>query len=258
MEGNELGTASRLFFGSIITTTRRAIGLKRPHVLIACMPKSASSFLSDAVAGMKGMRHGSLAWSYGGREQTLDVVQLARIDHRAYVAQQHVRYSSDVGEFIEEFNLTPVVLTRNVFDVVASFRDHIRSLEPGDELMLAPLTPSHANLPDAALEDLIAELIIPWYINFYASWSDVDTLRVTYDQVRSDSADVVRRICERAGIAHNESEIASAVESARAKAKRFNKGVSGRGAALSPAASERIASFARHYPDVDFREIGLS
>jgi hypothetical protein len=253
-----LGAPSRLFFGSLITTTRRALGLKRPHVLIACMPKSASSFLIDAVAGMKGIRHGSLAWSYGGREQTLDVVQLARIDHRSYVAQQHVRYSGDVGEFITEFNLTPVVLTRNVFDVVASFRDHIRSLEPGDELMLAPLTPSHAKMPDAALEDLIADLIMPWYINFYASWSGVESLRVTYDQVRSDPADVVRRICQRAGIAHDEGAIAAAVESARAKAKRFNKGVSGRGAALSPYARERIASFARHYPAVDFSEIGIS
>jgi hypothetical protein len=253
-----LGAPSRLFFGSVITTTRRAFGLKRPHVLIACMPKSASSFLIDVVGGLTGMRQGSLAWSYGGREQTLDVVQLARIDHRAYVAQQHVRYSGDVGEFIAEFNLTPVVLTRNVFDVVASFRDHIRSLEPGDELMLAPLTPAHASLSDAGLEDLIADLIMPWYINFYASWSGIDSLRVTYDQVRSDPAEVVKRICERAGIAHDEQTVAAAVESARAKAKRFNKGVSGRGAALSPYARERIASFARHYPDVDFREIGIS
>jgi hypothetical protein len=246
-----------LFFGSMITTTRRALRLKRPHVLIACMPKSASSFLSDAVAAIDGMRLGSLAWSYGGREQTLDVVQLARIDHRSYVAQQHLRYSGDVGELIAEFNLTPVVLTRNVFDVVASFRDHIRSLEPGDELWLAPLTPSHGKLPDAALEDLIADLIMPWYINFYASWNGLDALRVTYDQVRSDPAEAVRRICERAGIAHDERAIAAAVETARAKAKRFNQGVSGRGVSLSPYARDRIASFARHYPEVDFREIGI-
>ena len=122
-----MGSPSRLFIGSVKTTARRALHLERPHVLVACMPKSASTFLTGVLAELPGMRRAPLTAAYGWREQTLDVVQLARFDLEFYVCQQHLRYSADVGALIGEYRLTPVVLTRNIFDVVASVRDHFRN-----------------------------------------------------------------------------------------------------------------------------------
>jgi hypothetical protein len=251
-----MGSPSRLFIGSVKTTARRVLRLKRPHVLVACMPKSASTFLADVLAELPGIRHAPLTWAYGWREQTLDVVQLARFDLASYVCQQHLRFSADVGKLIAEYRLTPVVLIRNIFDVVASARDHIRN--ESTESPMAPLGPDHARLGDAALEELIADLIVPWYISFFVSWQGVDCLRVTYDEVWMSPFDVISRICERAGIRTNERRVTQAIEAARAKAHRFNKGVSGRGDAISPKARERIASFARHFPDVDFAPIGIA
>ncbi len=251
-----MGTRSRLLIGSVKTTVRRAFGIRRPHVLIACMPKSASTFVTDALAEMPGIRRGHLAWTYGAREQVLDVIQMARSDLFGYVAQHHVRYSRHVADSIVEYGLTPVVLTRNIFDAVASYRDHIRN--ESTESPIVPLGPEHANLPDAALDELIADLIAPWYISFYVGWQGVDCLHISYDEVRTSPHDVVRRICERARIRTDERGIARAIEAARAKAHRFNKGVSGRGEGISPQARERIASFARHFPDVDFAPIGIT
>ena len=251
-----MGSPSRLFIGSVKTSVRRALRLERPHVLVACMPKSASTFLTDILAQLPGMRRAHLTSAYGQREQTLDVVQLARFDLASYVCQQHLRYSADVGDLIAEFRLTPVVLTRNIFDVVASVRDHFRN-ESTDGPM-ATLGPEHARLPDSALEDLIADLIAPWYISFYVGWQGVDGVRATYDEVRDSPRDVVGRICERARIKADGAAIERAIETARAKGRRFNKGVSGRGEAISTSARERIASFARHFPDVDFTPIGIA
>jgi hypothetical protein len=119
------------------------------------------------------------------------------------------------------------------------------------------LGPEHAQLSNSALEDLIADLIAPWYFSFFVSWQGVDSIRTTYDEVRESPRDVVARICERARIKADGATIERAIAAARAKARRFNKGVSGRGESISPNARERIASFARHFPDVDFGPIGI-
>ncbi len=250
-----MGTPSRLLFGSLKTTFRRALQLKRPHLVVACMPKSASTFLADVLAGLPGMRRAPVAWSFGWREQVLDEVQLSRYDLASYVAQVHLRYSSHVGQAIKDYGITPIVLTRNIFDAVASLRDHIR-----DESEVVPtvtLRPEHAKLPDEALEELIAELAIPWYISFYVSWQGVDCLHLSYDDVRSRPLDVVRNICATSCIKAADGAIEKAIEKARTKAHRFNKGVSGRGKDISPKARETIIGFARHYPDIDFGPIGI-
>jgi hypothetical protein len=235
------------------------LNIRRPHVLIACMPKSASTFLADAVSKLPGMRRVDLSWGMGPRrEHTLDVVQLARRDLSSYVSAQHVRLSDDAEELIEEYHLTPVLLTRNLFDAVASVRDHFR-----DEAHTFPMTalaPEHASLPDAQLEELIADLIIPWYVNFYVSWQDIDCLKVTYDQVRESPREVVASICQRAGIKAEADEIERAVDAARALGSRLrlNKGVSGRGGAISARARDKIIALTRHFPKIDFGPVGVS
>ncbi|MGC2602741.1 MAG: hypothetical protein WA384_15505, partial [Rhodomicrobium sp.] len=251
-----MGTPSRLLIGSLKTTARRVLHIKRPHLLVACMPKSASTFLTGVLAELPGMRRAPLAWSFERREQVLDEIQLARYDLDAYVCQQHLRYSSHVGKAIKEYGLTPVVLTRNIFDIVASIRDHTRN-ESSHSPMVA-IGPEHAKLPDSALEELIAELAIPWFINFYVSWQNVDCLRLDYERLRSSVAEVVREICGRAEMKVDDHAIAAAIEEAQGKAHRFNKGVSGRGKNISPKARETILSLARHYPNVDFSPIGIA
>jgi len=250
-----MGSPSRLLRGWATTTTRRMLKVRRPHVLVACMPKSASSFLTEAIARLPGMTRAYLAWGYGWREQTLDVVALARRDLARYVCQQHLRYSGDVGEFIDEYRLTPVVLTRNLFDAVASVRDHFRN--ESTESPMAPLGPAHAKLPDDALEELIAEMIAPWYVSFFVSWQQVDCLRVTFDQVRETPQDVVKLVCQRAALDVSDEDVSRAVEAAQAQRPRYNKGVSGRGGAISPRAREKIIGLTRHFPEVDFTPIGI-
>ena len=60
---------------------------KKPHVLIACMPKSGSTFLAIALAAYVGTRK-RLIPTYGHREQELCELRLIRYNMRSYVSQQ--------------------------------------------------------------------------------------------------------------------------------------------------------------------------
>lgn len=97
-----------------------------PHILVACMPKSGSSFLSNCIASYQGFRHGILVPDYGVREQEMCELRLEKFNNRPYVAQLHVRNSAWTQKLIQRYGMTHVVLVRDLLDVVASVRDHIR------------------------------------------------------------------------------------------------------------------------------------
>jgi hypothetical protein len=125
---------------------------------------------------------------------------------------------------------------------------------------MTALGPEHAKLPDSELEELIADLVIPWYVNFYVSWLGVDCLRVTYDQVRASPREVISSICERAGIKAGAEQIGQAIDATRGRGGlvRLNKGVSGRGNTISAKARDKIIALTRHFPNVDFAPVGVS
>lgn len=202
------------------------------------------------------MRQRSISVSVGRREQELDTVRLERNYRRAYVAQQHVRFSKETDDLLFKYEVTPVVLTRSLFDVVASFRDHIRTESP--VAPMAWLTDEHAALPDADLEQTIADLVMPWYVNFFVSWQSCDrALQVGYDEVRCRPESVVSRIASHAGIRANDRDISAAVSRAAKRPRRMNKGVAGRGKSISPNAIRHIKRLTAHYPSIDFSPVGI-
>lgn len=74
------------------------------HVLVACMPKSASTSLTNAIGAYPGFRKIALAAAYGDREQELCQIRLSRYNHRGnYVAQQHLRNSDWTQRLIDQY-----------------------------------------------------------------------------------------------------------------------------------------------------------
>ena len=56
------------------------------------------------------------------------------------------------------------------------------------------------DLDDEALQNLLADHLLPWYVSFYLSWlEDEDALRITYEDVRTAPVDTVERIMAFAG-----------------------------------------------------------
>ena len=96
------------------------------HVLIACMPKSGSTFLADVISQCPGFRRAILTPSAGRREQEIDEQLLRKHGKVSYVAQHHVRNSEWTSEMCRTYGVTPIVLVRSLQDVVVSLRDHMR------------------------------------------------------------------------------------------------------------------------------------
>ena len=219
------------------------------RILLACMPKSGSTFLADVVAALPDVTRAVLVPYPGRREQELDEVRIMKAGRGAFIAQHHVRYSEWTARMCAKHRIRPVVLVRSLPDAVVSLRDHLRREDTDVPTFYAE--PAHAKLDDASLERMIARLAAPWYVNFYMSWRAApDALMISYEELIADPGRVLREILGFAGANFNDREIDAALAKvARNRQSRLNVGVAGRGARLEPAVLRELAALFDFYPE---------
>jgi len=219
------------------------------HILIACMPKSGSTFLSDMIGQCPGFRRAILTPSAGRREQEIDEQLLRKLDRVSFVAQHHVRNSDWTSEMCRSYRVTPIVLVRSLQDVVVSLRDHMRRESAVFPQFFADAR--HAALDDAALEQMIARLALPWYLNFYMSWRETPgAMMVAYEDLTASPVQVVRDILNFSGAKATVEEVEAAMARVSAReASRLNVGVSCRGANLQPETLQTILDLVDLYPE---------
>ncbi|WP_334130217.1 hypothetical protein [Sneathiella sp.] len=220
---------------------------KGPHILMACMPKTASTFLASAFAELPGFRRCRLTPDWGAREQELCAIRLSRYNHQRYVAQHHLKHSEWTATLIRKYNITPVVLVRDLADITMSIRDHMRR-----ELVRGPIAffeTRHLHMPGDELEEAIVRLAIPWYLNFYVGWRVSGGAAIfDYDDYTADPVAVMAEILQLAGHPMPRGSIAEALAKVRGENTRFNVGRAGRGRALSAGAKEALLRSLDFYP----------
>lgn len=220
---------------------------RKPHILLACMPKAGSTFLATALSELPGFRRCRLTPEWGRREQELCPIRLSRYNHSCYVAQHHLRQSEWTEHLIEKYHLTPVVLVRNLADCVISSRDHFRK-EPGDG-PTAIFTSRHLEMTDAELEEAIVRIGFPWYATFYAGWLSVPNVEILdYDDLLTNPLKTLMTVLGRAKVKMEEKEVADALERCRSRETKFNVGIAGRGSSLSHGAAEALLRVMDAYP----------
>jgi hypothetical protein len=172
------------------------------------------------------------------------------------ITQQHVKYNENTQLSIQLFGLKPVVLVRNIFDVVISVRDHIRN-----ESYISPtawLDREHLDMDDEKLESFITDMVVPWYISFYVSWKHCDSARfIRYEELFLDPREIFINLFKNIGINVKSHDIDNALALVAMKNTRRNIGISGRGEGLSDKNKAKIVCLSKHYPHIDFTEIGL-
>jgi hypothetical protein len=235
-------------------------------VLIACMPRTASTFVSSVLVEVTGFSRAMLTHAYGRYEQELYLPKVVDASLRSSVTQQHVRATPVNLEIMKRFSMRSVVLVRNLFDVVVSVRDYL-FLEGFDRFPTMYATKAFAEMTVEEQFDFIITFGMPWYFDFYVSWYDAcesgraEALWVTYEELCRDWPAGISKILQHCSIAKPRDEVVSAIERTRAREVRtirLNEGVSGRGEGrLNEAQRDRLRGMARLYPWVDFGPVGL-
>jgi hypothetical protein len=143
-----------------------------------------------------------------------------------------------------------VFLYRDIWDVMASLRDHMHTHSM--DWSMARIEPAFRDWEEGRQYEFLARAMMPWFIDFYVSWShEPEKLAVSYEALMTDPQATVARIAAWSGIAASAAEIGRALGDA-GRAATFNKGGSGRGATVPAAARAHVEALAACYPDVDF------
>jgi hypothetical protein len=255
------------------------------YIFIACMPKTASTFMTMALSELTGFTRVGMRYDVFNQSQAqksdVGLVKIQRSEQDLYlpkvidaypygtVTQQHVKATCSNLRMMKTFSIRPVVLVRNILDVVVSIRDHLYK-EGFHKFPTFFCNKKFPEFDEKTQLDWIIELGLPWYFNFYVSWYEassskrIDVLWLTYEEVIADWKEALKKVLLFYGIQRTDEEIEKALNvihqqgSGKGRKIRINKGVIGRGrATLTDAQRERIIGLARFYPSVDFSRIGI-
>jgi hypothetical protein len=232
------------------------------HIFIACVPKTASTFLKNLLVGLTGYRDAFMVHAPGQSEHELYLPILREVARQDTVTQQHCRAADANVQMMQAFAIRPVVLVRNIFDSVMSLLDFYNRGAFLDSYHRADFL----SLDDATKVDLLIDNVIPWYFQFVASWDLVerqqrlDIMWLTYEELVADKPAAVQKILAFYGLGVARRNVEEAIRDTEADSRknRFNKGVTGRGrVSLTDAQKDRIRGFARYFPSTDFFRLGL-
>jgi hypothetical protein len=258
----------------------RRLTQKRRYILLAFPPKCGGTFIRDVVgrvsgAGPNPFRAGI---AMGGRDVIPYLPQLAAqmlspTGPDAFMTHAHMTGHYSNIQVLNLFGIKPVVMKRNIPDMLCSFADMVKT-EASDAaggynwslLCGVPTDPSFAALDEEARRDFLVYHQAPWFIQFYGSWLRAERKRMipihwtSYDSFRTNAVDTITRVLAFYGFGDRKAEVRNAVARAQANKNvlRFNRGVSGRGAAyLKPHHLDHLHRLAAGYPDIDFVAEGL-
>jgi hypothetical protein len=230
------------------------------HLLVACFPKSGSSFLTRVLANLLDWPHVPLSYSYERSEQDLYLPNLLYHDRGPTISQHHLRATGSNLQLIAASGIKVIVLVRDLADALVSLRDHF--IKEGLHAPVCYANDRFKELPRHLQLDWLIDLAAPWYVNFYVSWQYatrqglVSPLWLTYEDVVKHTVPTLERICAFLGEERTPDEVERAlVGTPHDRSTRFNKGVSGRGSILTPWQKVRLRRLCAHYPDIDFSPI---
>ncbi len=245
---------------------KRMIGGAGDRMFIAAMPKSASSFLLNALAAATGHQVTDLTTGNERQEQDLYYPKLVDSYGSRTITRHHTRATRPNLKLMRKFRIRPVILVRNLLDVIPSTLDHLFN-EGFEHFPFLYCNERFPELDRTSQIDCIIEMGLPWFYSFYVSWYDacakgeIEAVWLTYEEMVGDWPAALRKVLEFYGLERDDTRIEEALAYTRRldyEKIRVNEGRVGRGESLlSARQSQRIVDMARFYPWVDFSRVGI-
>jgi hypothetical protein len=251
--------------GEVDFTRGRA---EHPLVVVAAAPKSGSTFLANTLRAVTGLRNFRLCAAYSTNEHDLYLPALCLMSRYGCVSQLHMKGTFHNAVLMRTFGVRPVILVRRIDDIVASLHHDLKAkaerptIGTGQEgysfLWQDACT---RELSDERRLDMIIDLAVPWFVNFYVSWyrlceqGAVDALWVTYEELVADKEATVRKVLAFLGL---DATVSIAPEVLSRRYNTFRDARIGQGAVeLSDDQQRRLRERFAYYPGVDFSRYGV-
>ena len=240
------------------------LDLAKESVLIACMPKTGSTFISNVLVELMDGYRAHLCESTNQKDQDLYLPKILVNLNELVIAQHHLKANEANLDLIRAFGIKTVVLTRNIFDTIPSNLDHMLKEPDGGPCCF--VSDDFVNWDTSKQVDFLIDTMVPWYMHFYVSWQaatanrSVPLLWITYEELKHDPIKLFVRVLNHLGFPKSEDQVQAAVDKVGAdrEASRINVGKSGRGeSVLSEEQRDRIVRMAKYYDNVDFTPLGI-
>lgn len=242
---------------------RAAVDAFAPSYVLVALPKSSSTFCTQALAAMLGAQvYKDIVTQDRFTPKDLSVAGIVNSRSRMTLSQVHLVATGANLRILRHFRIPIAILLRNLLDMSISLRDHMNA-NPYFSSILIPN--NWAALSDADKLDYVIDTAVPWAITFYASWAqaiargDVDAAFVHYENMVRESVPFFRDLSAQLGRSIGDATIEQCLAKVdKSEATRFNIGRAGRGQEeLSAAQISRIRRHADYYPGIDFAPLGL-
>ncbi len=232
----------------------------RSAIFLACMPKTASTFAVKALRRATGFEAVNLVDVFRDNEQNLYLPKLIDTCATDIVLHQHCKATNRNLELMVQYNIRPVILVRDLLDVLVSLYDHFHNESPISPFAFA--YDGFFDLDEEGRKWLLVRMAAPWLVQFHASWytcsalkKQINTFWVGYADFMADKGGTLGRILEYYGLEPDRAALDKALEetSSDRTGTRFNVGRQGRGMEFfSPEQKECVAALLECYPEVDF------
>jgi hypothetical protein len=160
---------------------------------------------------------------------------------RTLVTHVHMQALPANVALIEALDLRPVIMLRAIPDMLASYWDMLEGdnhLSPNNWINLQ-VPPQFAAMREGEKADFLVQMVAPWYASYFATWLDYAraapsrVLMLDYDAFRADPAATLQALLTHSRITRELKDCRAALDALWQDRTqfRFNKGVTGRGAA---------------------------
>jgi hypothetical protein len=236
---------------------------KRHVLLISSFPKSGSTYLWKATQAITGLPTIFPTPDMPHADRTeLDARKLRLTAFENFVCRLHMQATPRNLNLMKQYTIRPVILVRNIADVIISLDDHLHNENTG-----TPSGPEPSWYKCMSEEERFAFLIrmhVPWYINFLLSWEEAEKILpvfwLTYEDLFRDTVQRLKDVLEFWGISVDKVTIQRKTGNLADEDTRLNVGLKGRGAILSlenQKALERLVSCC-NLPDFLRARIGIN
>ncbi len=211
-------TVVRAVVGNGLIADEQAAAIKargdKPLIVVAAAPKSGSTFLAHTLSTLTGLQRFRLCAAYATNEHDLHLPALCLMRGHGCVSQLHMKGTFHNAALMKSFGIKPIVLVRRIEDIVVSLQHDLKrkSLSPlsatgEDGYSFVWQDQCTRELSDEQRLDMIIDLAVPWFVNFYVSWyrlceqGAVDALWITYEQLFAEKEATVRQVLAFLGFA---------------------------------------------------------